>query len=599
MNFLYVISIVFVISSFLIYKKTDRKICFISMLIYSMGLLFCYNTFIVYFVHLLKIDGSLLLFSLINYIVSGIILLISLVKEKKIQEYYLDKKRTMVIGCLCLLIFLIGCYKYRGFNDISFDSVDAAVHFRHAQYFARNMNFLTDEATQDIVFGSFGRIMPLSYINCGFLFKIFEGIEQYKVFLYYNVGYFVLIAGIFIITILDMLKDDKKKYKHSLMISLIYLLAFPLNNFAMGFCYFSLCIMVLNLLFLTIMSFKSEMNKKVLFKIIVIYLLTFSIFYGYYLFVPAIYLALGLYYIYLWKKKEIDFKELLLYGGITLIIPFILGCLFFIIPWVSSSGVQGVTTLIALWGHCYDNITPIYLFIFGSIYLIFRNKINKIVGADDSYLKLSLYSLSGCIILFFIYYVISGADEYYLYKSFSGYWLIIIIYFLRDILKYKRIIYSGFIILCLINVIAYFNSDSKIFEILKKTNIYMWNVYTFIDDRTMFTKNELEVLEESKKYKDECLQNNRFLIIGQRRKNMWFYVLTEMIPIPESVEGNYPEMYVHNIDSFDEWDKRYNSYSCAIYYNETGKIDVDLTKFDVLYENEAGIIIKRIKNNYS
>lgn len=596
MTFFYVLSVILIISSFLIYKKTDKKLCLVSMIIYAIGLLFCYNTFIVYFVHLLKIEGSLLLFSLINYGISGIVLLVSF-KEKKIQEYYFDKKRIAVIGCLCFLIFIIGCCKYRGFNDISFDSVDAAVHFRHAQHFSRNMSFLTDENSQDMVLGSFGRVMPLSYINCGILFKVFEGIDQYKVFLYYNVGFFILIAGIFMITILDMFRDDKKKYKHSLMISLIYLLAFPLNNFSMGFCYFSLCIMVLNLLFLTIMSFKNDMNKKILFKIIVIFLLTFGVFYGYYLFVPAIYLALGLYYIYLWKKLEINFKELLLYGGVTLIIPFVMGCLFFIIPWVSSSGVEGVTTLISLWGHCYDNITPIYLFVFGSVYLIVRNKINKIDGADDNYLKISLYVLSGYIILFFIYYILAGADEYYLYKLFSGYWLMIIIYFFRDIIKYKKVIYTIFIILCIVNVLCYFNGDNKFFNVLKKTNIYTWNVYTFTDDRTMFTKDELEILEESKKYKDECMENNRFLMVGQRRKNMWFYVLTEMIPIPQVVEGNYTEMYKYYIESFDEWDKRYNSYRCAIYYNETGKKEIDLTKFEVLYENKAGKIVKRLGNN--
>lgn len=596
MTFFYVMSVILIISSFLVFKKTDKKLCLVSMIIYAIGLLFCYNTFIVYLVHLLKIKGSLLLFSLINYGIAGVILLISLFKEKKIQKYYFDKKRMAIIGCLCLLILIVGCCKYRGFNDISFDSVDAAVHFRHAQHFSRNMRFLTDENSQDMIFGSFGRVMPISYINCGLLFKVFEGVESYKIFLYYNVGFFVLIAGIFIITILNLLDNEKKKYGHALMISLIYLLAFPLNNFSMGFCYFSLCIMVLNLLFLTILNFKNDMNKKILFKIMVIFLLTFSVFYGYYLFVPAIYLALGLYYIYLFKKQEINFKELLLYGGITLIIPFVMGCLFFIIPWVSSSGVEGVTTLISLWGHCYDNITPIYLFMFGSVYLIFRNKVNKINGKDDIYLKISLYVLSGYIILFFIYYILAGADEYYLYKLFSGYWLMIIIYFLRDIIKYKKVIYTIFIILCLVNILCYFNNN-KIFNILKKTNIYTWNVFTFTDDRTMFTKDELEVLEESKNYKDECLQNNRFLIIGQRRKNMWFYVLTEMIPIPQSVEGNYTEMYNYYIESFDEWDRKYNSYRCAIYYNESGKKEVDLTKFEVLYENKAGMIIKRLENN--
>ena len=86
MSIFYVLSVIYLVVMFLMYRKKTSKLCIISALVYAIALLFCYNTFVVYFLYLIGINGSILIFSIINYFIGSIIGLLIL-KEKKIQKY--------------------------------------------------------------------------------------------------------------------------------------------------------------------------------------------------------------------------------------------------------------------------------------------------------------------------------------------------------------------------------------------------------------------------------------------------------------------------------------------------------------------------------
>lgn len=596
MELLYIFSILFLLINFILYKKCDKKLCLWSLIIYSLGLLFCYNTFVVYLLHLIGVDGSLMLYSVINICVSLLLMFLEIFKHKGIQKFNYDKKKLVLILCLGIIVFLIGSYKLRGLSAVSFESADSAVHYKHALEFSESLSLLDKENSKDIVFKHFDRTLPISYINCGFLFNIFSGVKEYKLFFGYNVYFLVLSSMIFLITIYDLInKKQDKKYFHALLISLIYVLAFPLNNFIMGFCYLSISVIVLNLLYLTIINFKDSFDKNIVFKMIIILLITFGCFFSYYQFVPAIYLALGLYYINLCRNKSISFGKLLLYGSITLVLPFIVGFCYFLLPWIMESGVEGITKLIGLWGYSYDNITPMYLFFGLSFYILwdlYKRKKNK--NKDEiSYLRINLYIISSYLLLFFILYMVKVVDTYYFYKIFSIYWLCIILYFVDKIIKYKKIIYSLFFIICLLNVFAYFNGGNLFFRVLGKSNIYTWNTYTFIDNRVIINKEELELIDKSDEFVTDCVNNNRFLAIGNHEKMMWLYVISDRIPINAPAEGDYVLLYRYHIPSLDYYGDYYSNYNCAIYFYEGRNKDIDEDKYNILYENDAGVIVKR------
>ena len=589
MNLIYLLSIIYLMTIFMLYKKSDNKLCLISSIIYSICLLFCYNTFIVYLLYLLGINGSIILFSIINFLLGTIISIIIYIKEKKIQKYFISKKKLITFIILGIIIFLVGFFRYRGFEAIAFESGDSAIHYSHALKFKDELSILDINNSRNDVEGYYVRIMPISYINCGLLFNMFSNVDSYIVFLWYNVLSLILCSLLFLVTIIDSFKLKKKDYIYGLFFSLLYTLAFPLNNFMMGFCYLSLGIMTINLLYLTIYSFKDKFNEDILFKILVIFLITFSSFYSYYLFVPALYLSLGLYYIYLFKKKKISFKNMTLYGVTTLIIPFIIGFLYFFVTLFQDLGVGEVAKTINTWGYCYSNITPLFLFIWGTFYLGW----NYIYNKKFNYLIINLFILSGYIFIFLILYLFKRADLYYFYKLFSMYWLLLLLFLGTKIINYKKYFYIFIFCLTIVNIFVYINPLNAIADYFVRSNIYSYNTRYFKDDKLVYDKEELELLERSIEYNNICKKDKNFLLLGNGINPMWAYFITNNLPVIGKANGNLKILYTNVVPSFKVWE--YNSdYPCLIYYYEGLDIKIDKSKYEILYENNKGSIIKRI-----
>ena len=590
MNFLYIISIICLMTLFLLYRKGDKEICFVSSLFYSFGLLFCYNTVIVFLIYLLGIQGSILLYSIINYFIGTIILLIIL-RKKKIQKYCFDKKKLIVIFCVIVIVFLIGCFRYRGFEAISYESGDSAIHYTHAIKFSEELSILDENNSNDYVYGYFDRVMPISYVNCGFLFNILSGVKTYILFSYYNVFCLILSAIIFLITVMDLFNTKKKNYVFSIILTLFYLLAYPFNAFVMGFCYLGLNLMVINMIFLTFIHIRDNLTDKMIFKVIIIFLLTFGCFYSYYLFVPAVYLMIGIYYIYLWRNKKINFKELLIYGIFTLVIPFIIGFSYFLITWVIDSGYSNITTVLASWGYSYNNITPLYLFIFIStcyVCMLFKKK--KINGFKISMSVISIY-----VALFLILYIFKITDSYYFYKIFSLYWLAIVLFFNEYIFKFRKIFYVFCFIMLGINIFVYNDSSSKFAIFMINSNIYTWNSIMMIDENIIFDENEVEIMEESIKYQDQCMNNDnyKFLVLGDVLKNIWYYSVTKTVPVLGDVKDNKHNLYLNLVPDVTSWYYGMKEYNCLVYYYEDEKVELNESMIEILYSNDSGAIIKR------
>ena len=589
MKLVYIISILFLITTFLLLKKTDKKQRLIPSIIYTICLFFCYNTAIVYFLYLLKITGSLLIFSLINYIISILLSLINY-NRKEIQKYSINKKEVIVYLIITCLVFLVGYYRFRGFTSISYESGDSGIHYYHAEIFSKELSLLDEKNSKDIVYGNFKGVMPISYINAGLFLKVFSNFKTYKAFMIYDVITLILASLLFLSTIMKITENKKSNYLYCIVVTLIYILAFPLNSFIFGFCYLSLSIMVINLLYLTIINIKHNLNTNLLLNLILLFIINFSVFFSYYLFVPATYLSLGLYYIYLWKKKKISLKKLLLYGILTLVIPFILGIIYFLLPTFIKTNIAGISKSISLKGYSYDSITNIYIFVIFSILFVFnftQEKPKKI-----NYLKLNLFIISLNILIFFFLYIIGKASLYYFYKLFYVYWLFAILSLGKQFIDLKKAIYIifGVIIIC----VSYISiaPTSRLSSALEKLNIYNWNTRTFSNDKIMYTKEELELTEKTTDFNDICVNNNRFLITGTTLRNVWFYSLTKNIPAATPIDNSPRSIYKLDNIELKIW-KRVTEYKCLVYFYEFDKNSEEMSKYQVLYSNKAGAILKK------
>ena len=585
MSISYILSIVYLVVSFLIFKKNNIKISMISSIIYVTCLLFCYNILVVYICSFFNIGGSLFNYSLINIGIGTIINLISF-RRKNIQKYYFDKKELISILFIVVVLFIICYFRFRGFTTISYESADSSVHYRHALLFKENLEMLDKNNSLDLVYGEFSGVMPISYVNCGFMMKVIDSVPTYWLYIFFDCFCLILSALLFFSTVLKI--GDKRNCFYGLILSLVYALGFPLNNLLFGFGYLGLGVMVINLLVLTVSNIK-RLDSNYYLNLILIFMICFSVFFSYYLFMPCIYLGLGIYYIYLWRMKKLKLRELFILGGITLIIPFIMGIIKFIIPGFMDGGVS-VVTIAGIDGYVYDNKSSLYFFLTMSLVMIITCYIRR---KKKDYYWFNFLVISIYVILFYILYKIDVVSLYYFCKLFYLYWLFVVIYIGKLLYRRKEFLYTIFVFTIVGMGIVFKGTKNLFSQFLVMNNIFSWNAYSFRDEKIILTKNDLELIKESVKYEDSCVIDNQFIISGKKVKNPWIYSITNNIPVYDWDNGVSSHLGNDNV-RFDFW-LDLEEYKCLIYFDDD-KRQVDFKNYDnleVLYSNDDGVILMK------
>ena len=479
---------------------------------------------------------------------------------------------------------LLGYLRFHGGRLIHYESVDASIHYRYALHFSETLSTLTKENSKDLVYGNFERGMSISYVNGGFLIRILSFIKSYRVFLLHDTISFAITGLIFLSTLFQLFK--KRNYFYYACLMFLYSFSFLLNSYIFGFSYLTLGMMVVNLLFLTVLSYEKEWKENVWFKILILFILSFSVFFSYYLFVPCIYLALGIYYIKLYQDKEISFKQMSFYGIFTLIVPFFIGFFYFVFP-TFFKVTGGVATAVSSDGYIYGNMTPSYFFAFFFFYLVyFERKFQK----ENTYLVLNFYFISFYIVLFFVLFIFHLSGEYYFHKLFYLYSIFVILYFGIK-LENKKIYVYLFTFLTLGSMLLIrVMDDNKLTNLLSKLNIYNWNSYSFNQNRTLIDEDELILIEESIKYKDVCSDHHEFFNVGKKLRNYWFYAITNEIPLAGYRKDNKDVLNQENI-SLSLFDNL--KHPCVVYFYDGNIKDPLMSHYDILYQNQKGAILKK------
>ncbi len=580
MRIIYTLSIMVLLISFLMLEKKEKKLSIIKSIIYTICLLFCYQTVIVCLLSYLNLGGNLLNYSIANFLVS-LILFLKIIKKKKIQRYYFDKLELLLTILVVLTIFLIATYRFRGFQSISYISDDSSIHYRASKIFSERLSILNDNNTNDLIY-NFTKMMPMFYINCGIFLKLFSFIPAYKAFMINDAICLVLYALLFLITI-QKNKDSNNIYTY--IATILYALAYPLNNLIFGFSYLGLGIMTINLLLYTMLHIKDNLNTNKTLKIIILLILNFSLFNSYYLFMPFTYLSLGIYYLSLWKKKKIETKDTLIYGFFTLILPFIIGFIHFMLPGFFNPKTN-IMTAITINGDIYKNIAPLYLFIFTTAYLVYDKIKHK---KKTNYFLLNFYILTAYTLIFLILYILKISATYYFYKLFYIYWLFFSIYISKSFIHKKIVLYIISIIILIGINITILKPYSNITYKLEKLTIYTYNARKFNNDWIRLNNQELDLIEATIKYKDICKTGKIFPIVGSGTKNAWFYSITGTVPNIYYKKKDSKELYVPNIP-LDAWDT--TDYNCILYFNENIK-EKKFDKKQLLYQNDKGVLLTK------
>ena len=621
MGAIYFISILMLLITFILVKKTEKQINILSFVLMSIVLLFCYNTFICYILSFFTIQVKLWILSLVNGLISTVFLIL-IIKNKETQKYVFNIIDFISIFSILLVVIIISYMNFGFPFDIKYEmGGDSATHFLASAMFAKSDYILGAETEKDMVFGTLRTLKPASYVNSGLLMKTMcpevDTFECYNLFVVF--GIFVLfLTGAMMYATLTFFASKPQHKIWALFIAIICMLGYPLNSFLFGFEYLSMSLLIIcAILFLNNYYHKGILSLNWFIPIMA--LVNLGLFLSYYMFVVFIYPAQWIYFCvknYRDTKKIIT-KKLIVILLITLLVPFIMGYIYTIAPKLykvlidTSTAVEdildnssyllnnGFKTDGYMYINFYSNMLlllplPIYLFISD-----IRNKKTQ----DNIFIYLVIIFAMAFIGLLFIGNKIEKVSVYYLSKNYFALWIILLysnykaLIALSENSKYLPSLFLYLYVFFMI--VSTIVSDVKVEYYLKNPyenifavmDIFGANKDILLNKQEEFNQKEIEILQYIKDNLDENLDIE---FVTDENAYYWQYVILQHLNESDNnieYEGQTKLLYKYQF-----LENRINEVDYIVCFYKSNKYnelkDKLLKNAEIIYENESGGILK-------
>lgn len=613
MQIIYILSLLILAITFILIKKTDKKLNILSFINITIGIIFCYNTFSSYVLTFFTIPVTLANLSIINVVLDIVLIAVILIK-KQIQQYEIRKIDVLYIAILGIVVLLVS-YLNSGFPfNIKYETGDPSVHYLTSEMFSENDSLLITQ--RDEAYNNFTTRKTVSYVNSGLIMKCLDGVidsfYNYNIFIAFGIFVLFITASSMYTTISSFAIDKKTRFL-AFVISLIYTMGYPLNSFLFGFEYLSMGILLIELVFDMVYYFK-EKELKLPYVITIFALLNFGVFSAYYMFVPFLYPALWIYFcMHSYEKEKSIFKKRnILILVTTLLIPFFLGFIYHIAPEIYGVIINSkldtenmfgyssrlVNNGLSTYGYIYVNLySNMMLLLPLPVYLIAKKwKENRFAG-------LNMMFCIAFIWLLLLGFLFGKVSIYYLSKNYFVLWFILFYLNYKALVeiykKYHKVsfglvgFYSILIILNLLfvdttlenqelnpnerptTVVEVFGANKTILK-YKKTDLYI---------------EELELL----KYLNYNISyDNKVEIIGDMEQGYWAYTLTRYLNNKDNLytAKGQAGLTIKSIKAKDDIENA----DYIIYFNRTDYYKYLKTRIhelgDIIFENASGAIVK-------
>lgn len=429
MGILYIVTLILLGISFMMFKKSEKKLNFIKWLIIYVVSLFSYNIFIGMVLGLLNITSHLWLLSIIN-ILFTIILGFKAIKNKDFQKYYV-RKIDVVSIIFVLIIFAVMLVKdlYIFNGDISHMAMDSAIHYRAAKHYSDNLKIFIN--VEDKTFFNFNVMQTGAYINDGIFMNVVNSITGIShEYLYQAFETIVLfLSGLAFYASFGEKIKTKRGLLASLVLFALYIYGYPYNSWFYGFSYLSVGIMIIAIMIPVVESLYSEDQITRKLSIPLIVLLGTGLIFSYCLFVPAVFSAICIYCflkdLTLEGKTYLKFfkKTTLIVTGLLLLVTAV-GIGYIVVP---TFFIEGQTNLVdaiklggAIYSGTYQNLIPYTPF----LVLFFVGLVKRIKEKKLRYLDVFSIFIIGYLALLLLGVQYNLASEYYMYKIFFIMWMV-------------------------------------------------------------------------------------------------------------------------------------------------------------------------------
>lgn len=622
MGSVYFITLLLLALSFITTKKTDRALNIFSFIMITIGVIFSYNIFVCYILTFFTIPITLLNLSIIN-IISAILLFIPTLINRKVQQYTFNKTDFMYIILLSVCTLVVAHLNTGFSSSIKYETGDPSVHYLTAEMFAESDSLLIKE--QDPVHKSFATTKNMAYVNSGLIMKCLKNaintFDNYHIFIGFSI-FILIITAISMYTTISAFATNKKTKFLAFLVSLIYVMGYPLNSFLFGFEYLSIALFIICLIF-DILHYFEAYEIKLSYFILILALLNFGLFNSYYMFVTFLYPAQWIYFSINSYKEKNKFRGVFSKRNIsvliiTLLLPFLLGYVYYMEPQIyntlsqnkqlSLEGTLGtseylVTKGFAVNGYIYVNLfSNMILLLPITLYLIY-NKLK-----ENKFPILTFIFCLCFILILLIGFAFGKVSAYYLSKNYFALWFILFYLNFKGIIeiynknsKISFSIISVYLILILINLTF---TNTKIQHSVGRTNESLATIVEIFGVNKDIIKNhdidlnnkQMQIL---KYFTNNIDYDKKVEFVCDMEQYFWTYSLTRYInnndkSLDEQVAGQHLlelkcESTERNID-----DAEY-----IVYFNEAKNYEQLKEKIfvqgNIIFENEVGGIIECTK----
>jgi len=606
MEIVYVISVIVLLVIFMLIKKSDKELNGLGIFGLGLVLILCYNVLECYVLNFFRINLSLLNLSIVNSILD-IIGIVYLVKKKEIQKYNVELRDLIYVFLLGMFIIVLGKVHYGYPLMIKYETTDPATHYRAAYDFATSESLINNNP--DSLWG-FKDWKIASYVNSGLIMKVFSNVmdefEYYKIFIIFDMFIFFLTGFIMYMAFVKLSKG--KMSLVAFVVTLLFVLGYPLNSMLFGFSYMSLGILIVTSLLYAVSYYT---NKEIRLKHIcgILFLLNFMLFHAYFQFVPYMYAGLFI-YICLFnyrEEKRIFTKKNILTLIVTLIIPFILGFIYYMAQDLYNLNFNGLiknsierqTGLLngfSTDGYVYNNLySNIILLLPMVIYVAIKERKN----IDFS--TVAVVFTIGYIVLLLVRFYQGEASNYYVTKNYFALWVILWYIVFKGLVylyeKKKMIPYIVLVVYIAILAFAYikfYNTPIKNtlenYKPVSVAEIYISNKVMIKQTACDYHIYELQLMEYVKNNLDK---DKKIEMLGSEQQILWVYPLLDYYyyyPEMENFWFQHKLTYKHgNKEIIENADYIICLYR-SNFYNEYD--ESLLENKEVLYENVFGKVIK-------
>ncbi len=630
MGIVYGVSSLAIFINYILLKKTDKKIDILKQIVYGIVLLFCYNALICYILTFFTIPITLLGLSIINLILS-IPMTAYMVKTRNIQKYKFEKVDLIYIVLLGIIVLTVSILNFGFPFKIKYETGDPSVHYLTATKFAEEDSLIAGSETPDEVYGGITARRFVSYVNSGLIMKCLNGVidplYNYEIFIGFCILTLFLTGWMFYSTVARFAKNNIVRFL-IFVISVFFVLGYPLNSLLYGFEYLSIAILILGAI---IDSVNTYQNDEIGFKqnLLVFFLLNFGLFNSYYMFVPYTYSALWIYFCineYKKQKKLFTLKTFTLLL-VTLLIPFALGYIYCIAPSIYSILIE--------WKRSLTNISTNNT----SFETIFNNNIENFTRESESRINglralgnmyVNFFSNMILLIPFTIYAIVKGLKQhkavvlmaifdiifieillvgklngkvssYYLGKNYFSLWLLLFYLFAIGIVQsYEKHAFipilsiTAYTVIVVLNIIfaeasVSFGEADPNENILRVADVFTFNRKILMESDIDLTREEIDIIKYAR---DNIPEDKKIEVAGEQEQTFWEYVLLRRINKNLHYSGQYLlelklDYVIYEVGKVD-----YLIYfNRSEYYNFFKNVLLSHDN-EVVFENNSGGIIK-------